>query len=240
MITRDPVIARVARVEARYEPMEWPWAKQNRERIQQNWQRRLARTPQMFNGRVLVLRDLDISDNLCRNTYFAVDYADFIGWIDMNYPDPGIANGFAMGALRGSDGAFICGVMNGHTANAGRVYFPAGTPDLHDLRPDGSVDLATSITRELFEETGLRDGEYQVEDEWIIVRRWPTVALLRLVTLPVPAEEGVAAIRATIAGQEAPELADLRIVRGSEDVDPATMPLFLQSFFRWAFGDRPG
>jgi len=232
----DLLITRVARVEARCEPMEWPWARQNQEAIQANWQRRLAKTPKMFNGRVLLLRDVELTDNLCRNTYFEVDFADFIGWLDMRNPDPSVANGFAMGALRGSDGAFICGVMGRDTANAGRVYFPAGTPDRSDLRPDGSVDLATSLTRELFEETGLGEGDYHVEDEWIIVQRWPSVALMRMVTLPVPAEEGAAKIRRTIASQERPELSDVRIIRGPGDIDPATMPLFLQSFFRWTFG----
>jgi 8-oxo-dGTP pyrophosphatase MutT (NUDIX family) len=143
-----------------------------------------------------------------------------------------------MGALRGSDGAFICGVMASHTANAGRVYFAAGTPDLSDLRPDGSVDLATSLTRELTEETGLTEADFHVDDEWIIVRRWPTIALVRMVTMPVTAEEGAARIRANIAKEAEPELQDVRIVRSVDDIDPETMPLFLQSFFEWVFTHR--
>jgi 8-oxo-dGTP pyrophosphatase MutT (NUDIX family) len=228
-------ISRGARVEARYEPTEWAWAKQNQEQIAANWQRRLAKTPKMFNGRVLLVRDVEVTANLCRSTFFEVDYADLIGWIDMGHPDRTIANGFAMGALRGSDGAFICGIMDGHTANAGRVYFPAGTPDRADLRPDGSVDLATSLTRELFEETGLREGDYHVADEWIIVQQWPAVALMRMVTLPLTADEEAEKIRATIARQDPPELSDVRIIRGIDDLDPRTMPLFLQSFLRWNF-----
>ena len=38
-----------------------------------------------------------------------------------------------------------------------------------DLRPDGTVDLAASLTRELNEETGLHEGYYIVSDEWIVV-----------------------------------------------------------------------
>jgi 8-oxo-dGTP pyrophosphatase MutT (NUDIX family) len=216
--------------------MEWLWAQENRTRIEANWERRKERTPKLFNGRVLMLRDLDLTQDRCINTYFEVDYAGLLAWIDFGNPDKTIANGFAMGALRGSDGAFICGVMHEHTANAGRVYFPAGTPDREDLRPDGTVDLATSLTRELFEETGLAEADYHVEDEWIIVQRWPAVAMMRIVTLPVPAEEGAAMIRQTIARQDPPELSEVRIVQGADDIDPQTMPLFLQSFFRWSFG----
>ena len=228
-------IRRVARVEAQCRPMEWRWAEENRGLIEANWKRRTADKPKMFNGRVLLLQSVEFEADLCRNIYFETNYADFVTWIDRGYPDRSIANGFAMGALRGSDGAYLCGVMAGHTVNSGRIYFAAGTPDLSDLRPDGTVDLATSLTRELHEETGLSEGDYRVEDGWIIVQRWPTVALLREVTLPVTAEEGAQAIRANIAAQREPELQDVRIIRGPEHIDPERMPLFLQSFFRWTF-----
>ena len=171
---REFEIRRVSRVEACCRPLDWAWPKQNRAFVEENWKRRKAGTALMFNGRVLLLQDVAFEGDVCRNTYFEVDYADFVAWIDAGYPDPTIANGFAMGALRGSDGAYICGVMVAGTANAGRVYFPAGTPDLSDLKPDGTVDLATSLTRELAEETGLSEGDYRVADEWIIVQRWST------------------------------------------------------------------
>lgn len=231
----DVLIRRVARVEARCAPMKWTWAAQNRSLVEANWKRRTAQTPKMFNGRVLLLSKLEFEEDLCRNTYFETDYANLVAWIDNGYPDRSIANGFAMGALRGSDGAYICGVMSVHTANAGRVYFAGGTPDLSDLRPDGTVDLATSLTRELTEETGLQDADYHVDDEWVIVRRWPTVALLRTVTLPMTAAEGAALIRANIAKDPEPELQDVRIVRGAQDIDREAMPLFQQSFFEWVF-----
>ncbi|MFC1459818.1 NUDIX hydrolase [Microvirga arabica] len=237
-MNREVEIRRVSRVEAYCRPLDWAWPKQNRDFIEENWKRRTAGKPQMFNGRVLLLQDVAFEQDLCRNTYFEVDYADFVAWIDKGYPDPAIANGFAMGALRGSDGAYICGVMGSGTTNAGRVYFPAGTPDPSDLRSDGTVDLATSLTRELAEETGLEDGDYHVDDEWIIVQRWPTIALLRMVTLPITAEEGAARIRANIARQHEPELQDVRIIRGANDIDPERMPLFLQSFFGWVFDQR--
>jgi 8-oxo-dGTP pyrophosphatase MutT (NUDIX family) len=237
-VSSEAIIRHVMRVEARCAAFDWRWPLENRAFIEENWGRRTAKTPQMFNGRVLMLGNVAFEADLCRSTFFEVDYADFVAWIDGGYPDRNVANAFAMGALRGSDGAFICGVMGQQTTNAGRVYFPAGTPDLSDIRPDGTVDLASSLTRELAEETGLQDGDYRVDDEWIIVQRWPTVALLRMVTLPVTAEEGARKIRAAIAAQAEPELQDVRIVRGLDDIDPQTMPLFLQSFFSWIYAQR--
>jgi 8-oxo-dGTP pyrophosphatase MutT (NUDIX family) len=238
LIHRETIITRVTNVDAHSETRQWPWAEENRPAIDANWQRRIAAKPRMFNGRVLLLGDVSVTQDACRSTYFETDYADFVSWIDMGHPDPSVANGFAMGALRGSDGAFICGVMADHTVNAGRVYFAAGTPDRSDLRADGSVDLASSLTRELVEETGLHESDYTVSDEWIVVQRWPTVAMMRLVNLDVPADEGAARIKGLIARQSEPELKDLRIVRGPGDIDPGTMPLFLQSFFSWSFDQR--
>jgi len=79
----------------------------------------------------------------------------FLAWRDWGFPDKDVFNGFGMGALRCADGAFVMGEMAGHTANAGRVYFPAGTPDLDDI-DGGMVDIVGSVTREVEEETGLR------------------------------------------------------------------------------------
>jgi 8-oxo-dGTP pyrophosphatase MutT (NUDIX family) len=223
------------RVDARCEPRAWPWAEENRAAIARNWAELTADRPSLFNGRVLLIADLALESETCRARYFETDFADFIGWRDFGYPDTTIANGFAMGALRGSDGAYICGVMAGHTANAGRVYFPAGTPDRSDLRPDGTVDLAASVTRELKEETSLSANSYEIAEHWIVVRQWPAVAFLRPITFAEPAAAVAERIRANIAQQSEPELADARVIRGPEDIDPHRMPLFLQSFFRAAF-----
>jgi hypothetical protein len=236
-VNREILITRVERIEARSMPKAWLWAMENRAAIRANWAARRADKPRMFNGRVLLIQDLAVAPGLCRATYFEADFADFLGWRDLGYPDSTIGNGFAMGALQGSDGAFVCGVMGGHTANAGRVYFPSGTPDLSDLRPDGTVDLATSVTRELVEETALPPETYQVANDWIVVRHWPAIAFLRPIACLEPAEAIAARIRAAIAYQQDPELAGAIVIRGPEDVDPKTMPLFLQSFFRWAYGD---
>ena len=67
-----------------------------------------------------------------------------------------------------------------------------GRPIDPTCEPDGTVDLAGSLTRELDRGDGLHEAEYIVSDEWIIVHRWPTVAMMRMVTLNVPAEEGAA------------------------------------------------
>src|SRR6266576_268539 len=85
---------------------------------------------------------------------FEVDFASFIAWRDWGFPDKSVRNCFPMAALRSSDGAFLLGVMGSHTATAGQIYFPAGTPDPNDINGN-TVDLERGVIRELIEETGL-------------------------------------------------------------------------------------
>jgi 8-oxo-dGTP pyrophosphatase MutT (NUDIX family) len=235
---RAVAISRVARVDAVCAPFDWAWARGNAEAIAANWAERSAAKPQMFNGRVLLMSRYEEAGATVRPTYFETDFADFLGWRDLGYPDDTIANGFAMAALQGADGAYVCGVMGGGTANAGRIYFPSGTPDRSDLRPDGTVDLAGSVTRELEEETGFVPDAAAVADHWIVVRQWPAVAFLRPVVFAEPAETIAERIRAAVAAQAEPELSGARVIRGLRDIDEAAMPQFLQTFFRWAFAER--
>jgi 8-oxo-dGTP pyrophosphatase MutT (NUDIX family) len=234
-VSRAPLVFRATRLHARSKPKDWAWAQEHRDLIATHWRTRTADRPKLFDGRVLLVSGHEAEGDAVRVRFFETDFSAFIAWRDLGYPDPLIANGFAMGALRGSDGAFVCGVMAGHTANAGRVYFPAGTPDRSDLRPDGSVDLAASLLRELKEETALPPESYTVADHWIVVRHWPTLAFLRPVAFAEPADAVAARIRANIACQKEPELADVWVIRGVDDVDEARMPAFLQTFFRQAF-----
>lgn len=230
-------IARVARVEAACAPFDWTWARESRGAIAASWTRHSAAKPQLFNGRVLLVSRYEEAGETVRPTFFETDFADFLAWRDLGYPDDTVANGFAMAALQGSDGAYICGIMGGGTANAGRVYFPSGTPDLSDLRPDRTVDLAGSVTRELGEETELRPGPDRIADHWIVVRQWPSLAFLRPVVFAEPAEAVAARIREAVAAQDEPELAGARVVRSPDDVDER-MPTFLRTFFRWTFEGR--
>jgi 8-oxo-dGTP pyrophosphatase MutT (NUDIX family) len=239
-------IRRFREIDARFEPRPWPWAEERREAIAAYWARRAAAQPSLFNGRVLLIGDHAIEGDVFRATYFATEYANFLYWLDRGTPDCSVFNGFAMGAGQGSDGCYVLGVMGAHTATAGKVYFPAGTPDRGDLRPDGTVDLATSVVREMEEETGLRPGDYIVADGWIAVRTGRLIAFMRPLFFREPAAGVQARIRAFLARQREPELADVRIVRSLADLDEAAMPAYLKAFLRWAYEEaglnaiRPG
>lgn len=236
-------ILRVAGVEARLLPHRWAWAEANAEAIAAHWRRRVSGRPAMFNGRVLMTAAAEQRGERLHARFFETDYANLLAWIEGGCPDPSVANGFAMGALLGRDGGFVLGRMAEHTANAGRLYFPCGTPDLSDVTAEGEVDLASSLEREIGEETGLQPCDYAVESGWSIVRAGGLLGFMRLVRLRMTAEETRARILAHLAQERQPELADVVIARGPDDLEealmPAVVPIFLQDAFASAGADQP-
>ena len=71
--------------------------------------------------------------------------------------------------------------MGDHTANAGKIYFPSGTPDPNDIVGRDGVDLDASLAREIYEETGLGAADYEpAAPDWTCVLRGPRVALIKV------------------------------------------------------------
>ena len=105
-------------------------------------------TPELWNGRMLLLAEHAIERAVFRGSFLETDFASFVAWRDWGFPEAGVLNCFAMGALRASDGAYLLGVMGPQTVNAGKIYFPAGVPDLDDIVGD-RVDLARNVRREM-------------------------------------------------------------------------------------------
>jgi 8-oxo-dGTP pyrophosphatase MutT (NUDIX family) len=138
-------------------------------------------------------------------------------------------NAFAMGALRGADGGFVLGRMAGWTANAGRIYFAAGTPDPEDVTATGVVDLDGSVMRELGEETGLGADDVTGAPGWHAVFIGARIALMRPLTARLHAEGLAERIRAHLAQEERPELDDVVIARGPGDLSEA-MPPFIRAY----------
>lgn len=229
-------IVALDRVEARVEPYDWVFARESEPEIAAHWAKISAGKPAMFNGRVMLQHRAVIEGGIFRAGYFETDYAAFMSWRDFGHPGPVVRNGFAMAALRAADGAFLLGKMGEHTANPGKVYFAAGTPDREDVRPDGSLDLAGSVTRELCEETGLTLDEIAVEESWTAVILEGRIAFMRPVSVPLPADEARALMLSRMAGQEEPELSDIVVIRELSECDSYDMPPFMQRYLAHIYG----
>lgn len=177
-----PVIHRVAQLDLSVQPWSWPFADERRADIETHFALKRSEKPQLWNGRVLLARHPEFAGDRLRARYFETDFASFLAWRDWGFPDSSVFNGFGMGALQSSDGAFVLGEMAGHTANAGRIYFPSGTPDLDDIRLD-AVDMAGSIAREVEEETGLTPADYRAGAHWDCVVSGHAIAMMRILNV---------------------------------------------------------
>ena len=227
-------IHRVAELDLRLTSRPWLFADQRREEIEAHFSHKLAEKPKLWNGRILMAREPVIRDNRLSADYFETDFASFLAWRDWGYPDTEVFNGFGMGALRGSDGAFVLGEMADHTANAGRIYFPAGTPDLGDIS-GVSVDIAGSVVREVEEETGLTPQDYRAAEHWDCVMTGTVVAMMRILQATVPGEALREKIEANLALQISPELSAIHLVRHSGDLT-AAMPRHVTAFLEAQVG----
>ena len=190
--------------------------------------------PNLWNGRVLLGRNPRFAGEAFSADYFETDFASFLAWRDWGFPDHGVFNGFGMGALLANDGAFALGEMGQHTSNAGRIYFPSGTPDPNDVRGD-TLDIEGSVAREVEEETGLMPDDYRAEPYWDCVFTGVAVAVMRILRLDISGEALRARIEANLAGQQQPELSRIHLVRGIGDFT-STMPRFVTAYLERQFG----
>jgi 8-oxo-dGTP pyrophosphatase MutT (NUDIX family) len=221
-------VVHIERLQLAFAPRPWPFAEARRSEIACHFDAIRHEKPAVWNGRILLLQEHAIAAGVFRGDCFETDYASFVAWRDWGFPDASVRNCFSLGALRAADGGFLLGVMSAQTLNAGKVYFPAGTPEPVDI-VDGMVDLALSVRREVAEETGLGADAYRPEQGWYCVAGRTHVAQFKVLHL----RESAAALRrrilAHLAGESEPELADIRIVRSPADFDPM-MPPFVTTF----------
>ncbi len=228
-----PVINRVTTLDLAVQPWPWPFAQARRAEIDAYFAHRQSQTPQLWNGTVLLARHPVFTGEHLSARYFETDFASFLAWRDWGFPDSTVFNGFGMGALRSSAGAFVLGEMGQHTANAGRIYFPAGTPDLDDVR-HGAVDIPGSVAREIEEETGLDPADYRAGAHWDCIVSGGGIAMIRLLDVDMPGEALRARIEANLARQQQPELSAIHLARKTSDLT-AAMPAFVTAFLEAQF-----
>ncbi|QRG07506.1 NUDIX hydrolase [Xanthobacter dioxanivorans] len=234
----DRRIAPVHHLDLVFEPGGWPEMAPRRAEIEAHFARRAAGNPHLWNGPVLLLRDYAFHGGSLSGRFRQTDFAAFTFWRDTGWRDQGLVNAFALAAIEGSDGGFVLGVMGPHTASAGRTYFPGGTPDPSDITPDGRVDLHASMLRELLEETGLSPADIARDAGFTGIFEGPRVALPGRLVFDAPADALAARIRAFLAREERPELADVAVVQSEADITGQMAPFAVDYMrARWAGRD---
>lgn len=218
----------VDRLDLRFEPKPWRFAEQRRTEIDAHFLAAQRANPKLWNGRVLLMEKYEIADGALHGSFFETDYASFHAWLRWGRPPAGAYDCFGAAAVQASDGAFLLARMAAHTANAGHVYFPCGTPDPSDLR-DGAVDFDHSIRRELLEETGLDAALLVPDPGWIIVEESARVVAYKILRAREPGDLLRQQVEKHMAGESVSELAAIKLVRGPADI-AAEMPDYVRTF----------
>jgi 8-oxo-dGTP pyrophosphatase MutT (NUDIX family) len=231
-------IVEAAELDLAFEPRPWQFAQTHAEAVATHWARLRKEKPEVYNGRVLLMRRWALVPRTngglkLEGAYFEVDYADFVAWRAIGDSIEPVFNCFALAAVRCADGAFLLGEMAPHTINGGQIYFPAGTPDPSDVF-DGKVDLDASARRELLEETGVRAEETVLGPMWTVVFAGSRIACIKPMTLPLAADMAKTRIEAFLAREARPELTRMHIVRSASDIDEMRMPVFVSAYLRAA------
>jgi 8-oxo-dGTP pyrophosphatase MutT (NUDIX family) len=237
-------ISSVDALDLGYAERPWAFASSRAADIAAHWQRRLAANPALFNGPVLLLRAAGITiaadgRRVFSGTFFPTDYRAFLAFRDFGFPDPQVRNGFAMAALRTCDGAFLVGEMAGHTAIAGQVQFPAGTPDPKDIRRGRGgafVDLEASALRELAEETGLKPEQMTVAPGWTVVTEGARLAFMKELRSAAAAPVVHKQVTAFLAADPQPELCAVHCVQGPHDIGGMNLPGFMRAYLMAQWG----
>lgn len=234
-------IETVDAIESIYAPRDWAFALEHKAEIDAHWDRLKAAKPLLYDGRVLLIDrcEIDESDGVrvLTTRHFSTDYRSFLAWRDFGFPDATVYNCFAAAALLSKDGAFLLGEMAAHTANAGKIYFPAGTPDMGDVAGT-RVDLAGSVLRELTEETGLAAQDVQCDAGWTVVFEGPRVGCMKVTRVAQEADAVMAQVDGFLRRDPYAELVRLHAVRAVEDLQPGVMPGFILAYLNRMLAGR--
>lgn len=222
-------------VDVRLDPQPHPFERDNRTAIEANWSAEKALRPALFDGTVVLLSELVYGENRLVGRCHAIRFSTFMLWRKLK-PVTSAEHAFAHAMLISSDNALVAIRMGAHTANAGKVYFAAGSFEPEDFR-DGLVDLDYNMAREVREETGLDLEQAHREERYHALSIESGTVIVRCYRLSETAEVAAERIRQFVAADRDPEIEGPVVIRGMDDLPEGLMPHML-SLVEWHFSGR--
>ncbi len=195
----------------------WPYAERNKAEIAAHWGASRRARPKLFDGAIYLLRSYAIEEQVLTGTLVRTDFKSFLYWREHGYADRCMHDAFGASLIRSAEGYVLLGVQSEGNLNTGLAYPPSGMIDDDDVRA-GAVDIEASIVRELAEETGLTPADLERTPGYVLAISDPFVAIAIEWRSALDAQALRERILAHIRSQDAPELADIVIVRSPTDV----------------------
>ena len=204
------------------DPAEHPWRLSEASLIEAHWAREQVERPFLYNGSILLQRSLQLSAGVMTGVSHRAPYASLLHWLQAR-PQADVWHLFGSAVMLSSDGAMLLIRMARNTANAGKVYAPAGSLDENDIK-GGEVDLEGSIRREALEETGCDLSAARAENRLLCWRQGGLVAVFRRYLIDETAAVLAERIRDHIATGAEDEIEDVVVVRTPGDAGPTVTP----------------
>lgn len=228
MIPDKPSVVPVLGVSARLLDGTLAVERLERDAITSVWSRALAEKPAMFDGRVLLGELVRVAEGRLEVAFREAAFSTLV-WLRTRPEERRVRNVFGAAVVMSADGTALLGRMARHTANAGQLYFPCGTPDLKDVR-DAEVDLEGAMLRELEEETGLSPPFVTATERAVAVFDGPLVGYLRRFDCALEADAIRRAVGERLARDRDPELEDVVLARSRAELDSSSPPYVHAAF----------
>jgi 8-oxo-dGTP pyrophosphatase MutT (NUDIX family) len=188
--------------------------------IEANWLQDSANNPKLFNGRVTLASKVSFDAGILTAETHEVDFSSFLYWRkNQALVDAFHLFGFAVPVASG--GELIAVRMGEDTANAGRVYFAAGSIERQDF-VNGKLDLPACSEREAEEETGLKLAYCRRDDKVNLVRAGSAILMFRRYFLEDTVDEIDRRIQAHISTEVEREIDGIVVLRSAESL-PKTL-----------------
>ena len=228
---REGISVRIARCALAVSPRPWAYAERHRDDIAAYWRRCQVERPKLFDGTVHVLSAHFLHEGTLGGTFVRTDFKSFLHWRETGAGDGATRDGFGSSLIRSSDGCVLLGRQSEGNLNAGLAYPPSGLIEACDTR-GGVVDIDASIARYLAEETGLCPAELVRQPGYMVTFAGPLVSIAIEWQSALPAEALRERMLAHVARQPVPELEDIVIVRGLEEIDDPTIAPYAKAKLR--------
>jgi 8-oxo-dGTP pyrophosphatase MutT (NUDIX family) len=221
----------VSGLDVRLDPAPHPFEIGHQLAIEENWRREREANPALFDGRLVLLSEVGYDDGRVVGRCHSVRYATLLYW--RRARPQGAEHAYAHAALVSSDNALVAIRMGAHTANAGKVYFAAGSFEAVDFI-DGVVDVEANMAREVREETGLDISGLPRDDEYQLFSRDGITVVFKRYYIDQPAEQIAAKITDFVERETDPEIAGPVIIRGRDNLPDGVMP-YMNAIIDWHF-----
>lgn len=198
----------------------WTYAANHSEVIAAHWKMAVAANPSFFNGTVHVLKGLAFEGDHIAGTVLPTEFKNFLYWRDEGFPaEARVQDVFGSALIRSREGHVILGRQRPGNINEGQAYLPGGFIDPRDVTPQNTIDVAASVAREVAEETGLDGSVLTAATGFVVAHVPPHVSFAVPYTSRLSSAELSERIKAHIAAETDPELAEPVVLTCPADME---------------------